>query len=416
MPLHLRQIADLIVIGGGAAGFMSAIVAAEQGVRSVVLLEATSKPLEKVRISGGGRCNVTNACWNPRDLVINYPRGKNTLLGSFSRFAAGDAVSWFAENGLDLVVEADGRMFPKSNSSSEVIQCLRTTANKLGVHVHKSHMVDKIDILEPKKIFQVNCRGGYKLSAKKIVLATGANPSGRKIASSLGHKIVPPVPSLFSFSLDAPSLKSCAGIALENIHLKLFINGKCFEEKGSILLTHWGLSGPAVLKVSAFSARVLNHNKYKGSLIVNWIGSDTEELKNLFRDFRYIAARSSIASTKPFKDLPKRLWLALLHQAKINPRIRWAEFNSQYERNLIQSLISSDYPVLARGPFGEEFVTAGGITLEEVNLLTMESRLVPGLYFAGEVLDVDGVTGGFNFQHCWTSGWLAGTAIAKSFL
>ncbi len=390
---------------------MAAITAAENGLSPVVLLEATSKPLEKVRISGGGRCNVTHACWDPRDLVMNYPRGRLPLLGLFSRFASGDSVAWFSERGLDLVIEADGRMFPASNRSFSVIECLRNSAAMAGVSVKKKTKVKSVTCLK-KKEFRVECSDGSYLFAKRVVLATGGHPSGRHMALDLGHTVVAPVPSLFTFALDSAGLKNCSGLAIDNIHLKLVVGDKIFKQNGRMLITHWGVSGPIVLRLSAFAARELHENKYKGSLIVNWIGQDFDSIKNQLVNFRSQEASKYLGSSRPFLELPKRLWLALLRQANIDPKVRWADFSARLEQELINRLVSSNYPVIGRGPFGEEFVTAGGIKLEEINLSTMESKLCKGLYFAGELLDIDGVTGGFNFQHCWTSGWLAGNAMS----
>ena len=408
-----NQQVDLIVIGGGPAGFMGAITAAEKGLASVFLFESTSKTLEKVRISGGGRCNVTNACWDPIDLVTNYPRGKLPLLGSFSRFATGDAVAWFADKGLDLVIEKDGRMFPRSNSSLEVVSCLRSAASARGVNSFTKSAVSRVDHHE-KKGFLVYIQGQSPIETKRLLLATGGHPSGRKLASSLGHKIVNPVPSLFSLTLEENPLNICSGIALNDVNLKLLVGGKSFTQTGRVLITHRGLSGPAVLRLSAFAARELYQEKYKAQLEVSWIDIDFELAVKCMKEFRRQASRNTLANARPFKQVPRRLWLIILKQAGINSSLRWAEISSLKEKQIIKLLLLNSYSVSGRGPFGEEFVTAGGINLGEVNFARMESRLLPGLHFAGEILDVDGVTGGFNFQHCWSSGWIAGKAIANS--
>ncbi len=414
LPLVSAQSVDLVVIGGGASGFMGAITAAEEGLLSVYLLEGTSKPLEKVRISGGGRCNVTNACWDPKDLVTNYPRGRLPLMGLFSRFSSGDAVAWFAERGLELVAEEDGRMFPVSNNSCSVVECLRESAKKAGVVIYKQHMATRLEKLDNNQ-FLVHLRGGSLFLAKKVLIATGGHPSGRRIASSFGHLIIPPVPSLFTLGLEASYLKECKGIALDNIYLSLDICGKRFEEIGRILLTHWGLSGPAVLRLSAFSARDLFENKYKADLTVKWIPDTPEQVIQTFNSFRLKAPSSKLSAKRPFMDIPKRLWVTFIKKVGIDPQSRWSDFSNQDADNLTKFLISANYKVTGRGPFGEEFVTAGGVSLAEINILTMESKLCVGLHFAGELLNIDGVTGGFNFQHCWTSGWLAGKAIAGAF-
>ena len=403
----------MIVIGGGPAGFMGAITASEKGVRSVRLFEATSHTLEKVRISGGGRCNVTNACWNPIDLVNNYPRGRLPLLGCFSRFATGDAVSWFAERGLELVTEEDGRMFPISNSSSEVVSCLRKTATASGVQCIVKSVVNRVEYLSNKN-FLVCVKGHKPIETKKVLLATGGSPIGRRLAADLGHTIVKPVPSLFSLTLEASPLPICSGLSLNDVSLKLLTRGKSFHETGRILITHKGISGPAVLRLSAFAARELNQDKYQGKLIINWLSNDYFLTSKLLKECRNLAPRNTLISYRPFKNLPKRFWLLLLKIAKIDPTLRWSEFSSNMERNLLNVLLFNTYNVNGRVPYGEEFVTAGGVSLKEVNLVTMESRLSAGLYFSGELLDIDGVTGGFNFQHCWTSGGLAGNAIAQA--
>nr|WP_320668368.1 NAD(P)/FAD-dependent oxidoreductase [Prochlorococcus sp. MIT 1307] len=413
LPLLSSHQIDLIVIGGGPAGFMGAITAAENGLDSVCVLESTAKTLEKVRISGGGRCNVTHECWEPNELVTNYPRGHLPLLGSFSRFATGDVVDWFKRKGLELITEEDGRMFPVSNSSFEVVSCLRNAAVAAGVNCFTKSSVIRVEYL-PEKGFLVYLQDSQILETQRVLVATGGHPSGRKIASCLGHTVFMPVPSLFSLSLEENFLKNCSGLSLKNVRLKLLSGGKSFYQTGPVLITHWGLSGPAILKLSAFAAHELNKDTYKARLQVNWINESSDFVNDLFKKFRYKAARSTLANAKPFKELPTRLWRILLQQSRINIDIRWSDVSSLQQQRLCNNLLFNYYSVCGRGPYGEEFVTAGGVKLAEVNFATMESRLLPGLYFAGEILDVDGVTGGFNFQHCWTSGWLAGRAIANS--
>ncbi len=406
---------DLIVIGGGAAGYMAAITAAEEGASSVLLLEATEKPLEKVRISGGGRCNVTHACWNPSFLVENYPRGRLPLLGPFSRFATGDAVGWFHDHGLDLIEEPDGRMFPEANTSLAVISCLKDAAKAAGVILKSKFRVIKIINDRGCGHFWIYSRGENPLRTNKLILATGSHPTGIKIAADLGHKIVPPLPSLFTLALDAPLLCNCRGISLDSVSLRLTIAEKNFEQIGSILITHWGLSGPAVLRLTAFAAVAFKDINYRSELTVNWLTKWSRvDAENVLKTFRYKEARRDLLTARPFKHLPKRIWNVLLQQAQIDPRVKWSDLTSKAELKLLNVLFTSKYKIIGKGPFGEEFVTAGGVDLSQVNLAKMESRICPGLFFAGEILDVDGVTGGFNFQHCWTSGWLAGLSIAKS--
>ena len=412
--LPSNQTIDLLVIGGGAAGFMSAISAAEGGLSSVFLFEATSKMLEKVRISGGGRCNVTNgSCLEPVDLVSNYPRGQKSLIGSFSRFSNFDAINWFQDRNLQLFQEDDGRIFPASNSSLDVISCLKESALELGVNCSINRLVTEIRFIENLG-FQVFSKCGKSILAKRILLATGSNPIGRKLAKSLGHTIIKPVPSLFTFTIKNQPFLKCSGIALDEISLKLQIGSRSFKEKGRVLITHWGLSGPIVLRMSAFGARDFYHEKYKAKLIVNWIDMNFNDARELIKISRDQKPRVILKNANIFSKLPKRIWLAILHQAGIDIDIRCSDLSSEDLINLVTALVSSQYTINGKGPFGEEFVTAGGVKLSEVDLTKMESKIAKGLYFAGEVLDVDGITGGFNFQHCWTSGWLAGKAICKS--
>ena len=404
---------NLVVIGGGAAGFMAAITAAEQGVKRVLVLEATPELLNKVRISGGGRCNVTHACWDPSELVGHYPRGQRALKGVFSRFAAGDAIAWFADRGLVLIEEADGRMFPEQNRSEAVIQCLKRAALKAGVKVQTRAMVQRLSV-QSEGVFLVDGRGlDQPLSAQKVMLATGGHPSGRKMAENLGHQLVPPVPSLFSLSLEASALAACSGIAVDDVGLELKLNNQRFRHVGRVLITHRGLSGPATLRLSAFAARALHGSRYRGELRVDWsAGLGRSGVEQRLKQWRQEQARRTLAAAKPFDHFPRRLWQAFLMLAGADGERRWAELPVKSERRLVEILCAQPLSIQGRGPFGEEFVTAGGVDLGEVNLATMESRRCPGLYLAGELLDVDGVTGGFNFQACWSGGWLAGQSIA----
>ena len=394
---------------------MAAITAAELGVQRVLVLEGTPEPLKKVRISGGGRCNVTHACWDPGELVTHYPRGSRPLRGPFSRFACGDAISWFDDHGLTLVAEADGRMFPEQNRSEAVIQCLQKAALAAGVQLRTRAMVQEV-VVEPAGGFVLNGRGlTAPLRSQKLMLATGGHPSGRRLAQSLGHNLVPPVPSLFSLSLQAPALAACSGIAVDEVGLDLKLGDQRFRQLGRVLITHRGLSGPATLRLSAFAARALHQRHYKGELKVDWsAGLGRSGVEARFQDFRHQQARRTLAAAKPFEHLPRRLWQAFLKEVGLNGERRWADLPLKAERQLVEVLVGQRLLIQGRGPFGEEFVTAGGVELGEINLATMESRRVSGLHLAGEVLDVDGVTGGFNFQACWTGGWLAGQAIAAA--
>ena len=415
----------LVVAGGGPAGFMAAIAAAEAGLERVLLLESTPEPLGKVLISGGGRCNVTHACWDPRELVGHYPSGGKALRGPFSRFACGDAVSWFADHGLELVEEDDGRLFPRSNRSSSVIAVLRGAAERAGVVLRTHSALQRAEAL-PEGGFLLGLRTpegvDQPLRCARLVLATGSHPSGRKLAAELGHTLVPPVPSLFTLAFRPNPLLALAGVSMDPVGLELEVppaaapgRPERFRQQGPLLITHWGLSGPATLRLTAFAARALQGSGYRGELRVDWSGGRSEaDLEALFASCRSEQVRRQLGTARPWPGLSRRLWLHLLEREGVDPQTRWADWPRRQERCLISALRASRYPVSGRGPFGEEFVTAGGVALGEVNLATMESRRMPGLYLVGELLDVDGVTGGFNFQHCWSSGWLAGQALAAA--
>ncbi len=424
----LPERVSVLVAGGGPAGFMAAIVAAEAGVADVHILEATPEPLHKVLISGGGRCNVTHACWDPRALVGHYPRGGKALRGPFSRFATGDAVGWFDAHGLELVEEPDGRLFPRANRSSAVVQTLRQAAQAAGVRLHRGVAL---------QVAQASDGGGFalgwrrgsgrnadagtrpgaacgQLQAERLVLATGSHPSGRQLAAALGHGLVPPVPSLFTLALAKDPLTELAGLAVDPVELELQLpSGQRFRQQGAVLITQWGLSGPACLRLTAFAARELRISGYRAELRINWTaGLPSHELERRLEACRLEQARRQLGSWRPWPELSRRLWTHLLQRCAIPPEQRWADLSKRQRQDLLSTLRQSEYFVSGRGPFGEEFVTAGGVPLGEVNLATMESRRQAGLHLVGELLDVDGITGGFNFQHCWTSGWLAGQFLA----
>ncbi|MCX5947063.1 MAG: NAD(P)/FAD-dependent oxidoreductase [Cyanobacteria bacterium] len=414
---------SLVVAGGGPAGFMAAITAAEGpgaaagGEAAVVVLESTPEPLHKVLISGGGRCNVTHACWDPVALVGHYPRGGRALRGPFSRFATAESVAWFERRGLALVQEPDGRMFPSSQRSSSVVDTLRREAARAGVLLLTSEALQAAEAL-PGGGFQLRLRSGTLMRTTRLLLATGSHPSGHRLAVGLGHTVVPPVPSLFTLRLVDHPLVDLAGVVMDPAELELMTAGappRRHRQSGPLLITHWGLSGPTVLRLTAFAARDLKQAGYRGQLRVDWSGGRSlQQLQELFAELRRDQARKQLTNARPWPELSRRLWLHLLERLGVDGEQRWADLGRGPQEALIEALRASRYAVAGRGPFGEEFVTAGGIALGEVNLATMESRRQPGLYLAGEILDVDGVTGGFNFQHCWSSGWLAGQAIAAA--
>lgn len=401
-------------MGGGAAGFFGAIAAATNPHTRVVLLEAGRAPLAKVRISGGGRCNVTHACFDPAVFVQNYPRGNKALRGPFSKFQARDTVEWFARRGVELKTEADGRMFPITDDSATIANCLLEAARNTGVEIRTGTPVERARcLLGPQ--FEIKLKSGEVLQGDRLLLATGSSPQGHRIAKSLGHSIVTPVPSLFTFNLKDERLEGLAGVSVANVRLRLIDkdSGKSsnLEQTGPILVTHWGISGPAVLKLSAWGARFLSDRRYKASLLINWLPQyNPEELRGQLQDMRG-KEKKAIANSCPF-SLPRRLWESLLRAGAIDSQQRWAELSNKSINRLVGELARGEYEIIGKGVFKEEFVTCGGVSLKEVNFKTMESRLCPGLYFAGEVLDIDGVTGGFNFQSAWTTGWLAGGAIA----
>jgi predicted Rossmann fold flavoprotein len=433
MVAMLPSRAALVVVGGGPAGFLAAISAAEAGLRDVLVLESTGEPLHKVRISGGGRCNVTHACWDPRLLVGHYPRGGQALRGLFARFAPGDSVSWFAAHGLELVEEPDGRLFPRSNRSETVVACLRQAAQAAGVRLVTGEAVRGVERASDGS-FHLRLRSGASLVARRLVLATGSHPSGHRLAVSLGHSVVPPLPSLFTLALAHHPLADLAGVSMDPVVLELRPPdgaapartraagraGNPLRQRGALLITHWGLSGPATLRLTAFAARDLKAWGYRAQLRLDWTGGRSgPEIDGLLDRARREQARRQLATARPWPALSRRLWRHLLQAAAadggpLDPQLRWADLDRRAQQTLSAALRDSRYAVGGRGPFGEEFVTAGGVPLGEVEAGTLESRRCPGLHLVGEILDVDGVTGGFNFQHCWSSGWIAGGALAAA--
>ena len=403
---------DLIVIGGGAAGFMTAITAAENGVKKIIILEATTKVLEKVRISGGGRCNITNASWIPSELVNNYPRGGKKLLESLSRFATGDVYEWFENKGLKLKIENDQRVFPISDSSLDVVNCLTKEAEKEGIKIDRNNSIKKIT-KENSNLFKVFVNQEDFLISKKVMISTGGNPSGYKLAQSLGHNIVTPVPSIFALNTKVSGLAECSGVSIKNVSLKLIIKNKIFENIGDLLITHKGFSGPGILKLTSIAARELSNEKYKSLLKIKWSNLNSEELLERIDLLRQKNGKSTLNNIRPLPDITRRLWLFLLNKMEIRSEKKWANILSSERDKMIGLLLGDDYVITGKGPTGEEFVTAGGVDTVEVDFKTMESLISPGLYFSGEILNVDGITGGFNFQHCWTSGWLAGKAVSE---
>lgn len=410
VSLHNRSPLPYVVVGGGAAGFFAAIACAEAAPhQSVILLEKGSQLLAKVRISGGGRCNVTHACFDPAKLMHYYPRGSKALRGPFTRFQPSDTIDWFASRGVTLKTEADGRMFPITDSSQTIIDCLMRAALDAKVDIRCQSGVEAVQQLEGGG-FQLAIAGNRQLSAQSLLVATGSNRIVWQWLEALGHKIYPPVPSLFTFNVPTSPLKELSGISLENVHVS--IEGSSLAQTGPLLLTHWGFSGPAVLKLSAWGARYLHDLDYRVIAIINWLPEESgDRLVARFASLRAQSPNRLIGGDAPV-PLPRNLWRALLVRAGLDPAQRWANTNNQQIRHLATCLQVDRYQVEGKTTHKEEFVTCGGVDLDEVNTKTMESRLCPGLFFAGEVLDIDGVTGGFNFQSAWTTGYLSGRAMA----
>jgi len=391
---------DLIVIGGGAAGVFAAISAKAANLSAkVALLEKSAVLLAKVRVSGGGRCNVTHSCFDPALLIQNYPRGSKELRGPFNRFQPRDTVEWFESRGVPLKTEGDGRIFPVSDQSSSIIDALLNEAKKLGVEIFFRQKID--EITRTGLGFHVG-----SFATKKVLLATGSSAAGHEWAKNLGHSIQPPVPSLFTFNVPTSPLKELSGIAVENVELK--IKGSSFMQKGPLLITHFGFSGPAALKLSAWGARFLNEHEYKVDLVLNWLPSFSQaEILDALCEVKKESPQKTLISENLFK-LPKNLWKTLVGKEK-----RLNDFSLKELQGFAEKLHGDVYKADGKTTHKEEFVTCGGVTLKEVDFQTMESKICPGLFFAGEILDIDGVTGGFNFQNAWTTGFIAGTSAIK---
>lgn len=401
---------QVVVVGGGAAGFFAAIACAESNPAvQVTILERAGEVLGKVKISGGGRCNVCHAEYIPAELAKSYPRGSKALLGPFHRFASGDTVGWFSERGVELKTENDGRMFPVTDSSQTIIDCLRGAASDAGVKVIGKVNIGTVNRNESHK-WQLDGSDGQRYEADRILLAPGSSPRIWKQLGELGHTIVPAVPSLFTLNIKDDRLEGLPGIAVEG---EISAEGTKLQESGPILITHWGLSGPAVLRLSAWGARVLADRDHRFVAKVNWVaGFRPEEMETELRKIREEVPRQQVSTHTRF-GLPGRLWKRLVSSSGIGESQKWAETGNAHLRELAGQLCAARFQVNGKSTFKEEFVTAGGVKLAEVDFKTMQSKLFPGLYFAGEVLDIDAITGGFNFQAAWTTGWIAGHAMAE---
>ena len=477
------QTFDLVIVGGGAAGFFAAITCLEYPRPSgsaplrILILEKNRHPLGKVQVSGGGRCNLSHACVDPAELVENYPRGKAELPSAFSRFNTTDTINWFETHGVALKTESDGRVFPISDNSQSIVDLLLNTANQNGVKVWTEVITKSIEMIERSSMetseepgsinharFRIRLKSGSSdpgegnlemLSTRCILFATGGDISSMNLAKSIGHTIQQPVPSLFTFTISDPRLEGLAGLSVGGVSLRLenqandkqstscridatgqdsLVDQKIqkqqgqrlstnLEQQGAVLITHWGLSGPAVLRLSAWGARWLHKRSYQALLIINWMyplssNQVLETLKNLRAgkgQFKSTSLKShKVSAFDPIHHLPQRLWQRLVQAAGIDASNNWADLSNPALQRLVDELTSGRFLMRGKGPYKEEFVTCGGVCLDEVNFKTMESKLTPGLFFAGEILDIDGLTGGFNLQNAWTTGWIAGVGVAKS--
>lgn len=401
----------LVVIGGGAAGFFCAVNAARlHSQLEVILIEKSNKLLSKVKVSGGGRCNVTHNAPDILYMSKRYPRGQHFVKKSFSRFFVPDTITWFKERGVTLKAEDDGRMFPVTDNSQTIIDCLLKEADRYGVKIRMSVAVD--ELVNTGKGWEVKLHDGGVLKADFVCVAAGGYAQLDKFAwlQSTGHEIIAPMPSLFTFNMPSNPITTLMGVSVEEAHVK--IAGTKLQEQGPLLITHWGMSGPCVLRLSAWGARELGALQYQFTALINWLPAFNENsLREEIQGLRFDLGGQKMHHKNPF-GLPQRLWQFFLQQSGIGEEVRWADMPAKEQHKLIKYLTAMECPVKGKTTFKEEFVTCGGVKLSEIDPATMESKLAPGLFFAGEVMDVDGITGGFNFQHAWTSGWVAASTIA----
>lgn len=401
---------DVIIVGGGAAGFFTAINIAEQnkGLK-IAILEKGKEVLSKVRISGGGRCNVTHACFDPKELTQFYPRGSKELLGPFHQFCTGDTVAWFADRGVELKIEDDGRMFPTSDSSQTIIACFLEAARKAKVAVLTGHGVQ--EVFQKESSWKVDTNQGG-MEAKYLVFTTGSSPKMWSLLSEIGHAVVAPVPSLFTFNIKDPRIKDLMGVSAM---AEVAVHNSNLEVSGPLLITHWGMSGPGILRLSAWGARALFDRKYQFEISVNWLpGETTVSALDILLGLKDEQAKKWVIKKSPF-DFPNRLWERFVLAAGIGEEAKWADLNKKQLQSLAEQLTVAKFQVNGKSTFKDEFVTAGGIDLKEVNFKTMESKVAPGLFFAGEVLNIDAITGGFNFQNAWTTGFIAAREITARY-
>ena len=403
----MNQNFNIIIVGGGAAGFFTAINIVEKNPKlKVAILERGTEVLNKVRISGGGRCNVTHACFEPNELVKFYPRGEKELRGPFHQFCSGDTIEWFEKHGVELKIEADGRIFPVSNSSQTIIDCFLKATQKLGITVLTGQSVQSI--FKKDSLWKVETQTENYL-AEKLILATGSNPKVWEMLQNFGHAIVSPVPSLFTFNIKDSRIKELPGVAA---HVTVKVKDTKLSSTGPLLITHWGMSGPAILKLSAWGARILHDKNYQFTIFVNWLNdAEKADVENMLKELKQEHAKKSVSKKSAF-ELTNRLWESLVLASGIESETKWADLSKIQLQNLANQLTNGTFQVNGKSTFKEEFVTAGGIDLKEINFKTMEIKLHESLYFAGEIVNIDAITGGFNFQNAWTSGYIVASALS----
>ncbi len=399
----------IVIIGGGAAGYFAAITAAEKNPKAeVIILEKGKKVLQKVKISGGGRCNVTHACFVPNELVEFYPRGKKELLGPFHTFMTGDTMEWFDTRNVPLKIEEDNRIFPESNSSQTIIDCLTQSAENAGVKLWLEQNVQSV-----KKVgetFEITTNT-QTITADKLLIAAGSNPKMWALAETLGHTIVEPVPSLFTFNINDKRLKDLLGISVPMATIKILKTK--LESTGPLLITHWGMSGPGILKLSAFGARILAEKNYQYNVEVNWVSKPTEQVFEVLKSAKKDLNKKQIALKSLYAAIPKRLWERLVLSSNISTATRWVDLSNNQLLELANQLTKGVFNANGKSTYKDEFVTSGGVNLKEIDFKKFESKMHKNLFFAGEILDIDAVTGGFNFQNAWTGGFIAGNSMAE---
>ena len=399
----------VMIIGGGAAGFFTAINAKEMNPElDITILEKGKEVLQKVKISGGGRCNVTHACFEPKELVQFYPRGEKELLGPFHQFMTGDTFEWFENNGIPLKIEKDNRVFPESNSSQTIIDCFLGKTKALGIPVLKNHGVNSIKKQADSWLVTTK---EQQFVCDAVVMAAGSSKKVWELSKALRHSIISPVPSLFTFNIKDPRIKDLLGISVPNATVQL--EDTNLEASGPLLITHWGMSGPAILKLSAFGARVLAEKNYEYQVQVDWLSRPTHKIVNVLLNLKKKHSKKQVIVRSPFEEIPKRLWERFVLATTIKTTFNWADVSHDQIDALANQLTKSVYIAKGKSTFKEEFVTAGGVDLREINFKNFESKLQNNLFFVGEVLNIDAVTGGFNFQNAWTGGWLCAKALAS---